>query len=212
MVVQACAAPVRCGPRPFGLRRLNFRAGCSSNLFFEESDDPSGSNLMSCVHRWRVLVICTLFLTACGSYLPPADLSNMSRDQIVERLGQPEMQRTMADGGSRLEFPTGPRGKQTWFVYLNAAGEALRAEQVLTEQNFNRVTPGMTQDAVREMLGRPGEIRTLARSRGVVWSYRYENPFCQWFQVEIATDLRVRSAGYGEPPECDRPNEIIIPN
>lgn len=167
---------------------------------------------MSCVHRWRIVVICSIFLTACGSYLPPAELTNMRRDQIVERLGQPEMQRTMADGSSRLEFPTGPRGKQTWFVYLNADGEALRSEQVLTERNFNRVTPGMTQDAVREMLGRPGEIRTLARSRGVVWSYRYENPFCQWFQVEIAADLTVRSAGYGEPPECDRPNEIIIPN
>lgn len=163
-------------------------------------------------YRWRILVICSIFLTACGSYLPPAELTNMSREQIIERLGLPETQRTMADGTSRLEFPTGPQGRQTWFVYLDAAGQALRSEQVLTERNFNRVNPGMTQDAVRELLGRPGETRKLGRSRGVVWAYRYENPFCQWFQVEIATDGTVRSAGYGEPPECDRPHKIIISN
>lgn len=163
--------------------------------------------------RWPALAVTSLvMLTACGSYVPPAELTSMSREQIIERLGQPEMQRTMADGTSRLEFPTGPRGKQTWFVHLNAAGEAVRSEQVLTEQNFNRITPGMTQDEVRERLGRAGETRMLGRSRGVVWSYRYESPFCQWFQVEIAADRTVRSAGYGEPPECDRPNEIIIPN
>jgi len=167
---------------------------------------------MRFLHRWRVLATCAIFLTACGSYVPPAELTKMNRDQIVERMGQPELQRTMADGMSRLEFPTGPRGKQTWFVYLNAAGDAVRSEQVLTEQNFNRIAPGMTQDEVRQQLGRPGEILTLGRSRGVVWSYRYENPFCQWFQVEIATDRTVRSAGRGVPPECDLPNLRIFPN
>jgi hypothetical protein len=166
---------------------------------------------MPCAHRWRIVLICSIFLTACGSVLPPAALTNLSRDQIVERLGPPDTQRSLADGTVRLEFPTGPQGRQTWFVYLDAAGRALRAEQVLTEQTFNRVKPGMAQDAVRELLGRPGETRTLGRSRGVVWAYRYDNPFCQWFQVEIAIDGTVRSAGYGEPPECDRrPNEIIL--
>lgn len=167
---------------------------------------------MPCALRWRILAICTVFLTACASLVPSAELVNLHRDQIVERFGQPETQRTMPDGTVRLEYPGGPRGKQTWFVYLDAAGVAQRVEQVLTEQNFHRVAPGMSQDAVRQLLGRPGETRTLGRSRGVVWSYRYENPFCLWFQVEIAIDGTVRSAGYGEPPECDRPNEIIIPN
>ena len=159
-----------------------------------------------------VVLSSLLAFTACSSYAPPSDLAGMTQDQILARMGTPETQRPLEGGAIRLEYPTGPYGHHTWFVDVDATGKVLRAQQVLTEQNFNRVTPGMTQDAVREMLGRPGEIRTLARSRGVVWSYRYENPFCQWFQVEIATDLRVRSAGYGEPPECDRPNEIIIPN
>lgn len=161
----------------------------------------------------RCSVMLSLFvLAACASMAPPADLSGVTKEQLIARMGVPQTQRTMTDGNVRLEYPSGPYGKQTWFVTLDAAGNALRSEQVLTETNFNLIRPDMAQSDVRERLGRPGEVRALARGRGVVWSYRYENPFCQWFQVEFAADATVRSAGYGEPPECDRPNEIIIPN
>jgi hypothetical protein len=87
-------------------------------------------------------------------------------------------------------------GVHTWFVYLDASGRAIRSEQVLTEQNFNQISPVMSQEEVRQRLGRPGEVQGLARSRGVVWSYRYENPFCQWFQVELSQERQVRSTGY----------------
>lgn len=151
-----------------------------------------------------------VFLTAC-SMTSPTDLTGVSQSALVARMGPPDMQRQMPGGITRLEFAGGPFGRQTWFVDLDAAGRVLRSEQVLTEKNFNQITPEMPQAQVRQRLGRPGEVYTLARGRGVVWTYRYENPFCQWFQVEIAADQTVRSAGYGEPPECDRPRDIIIP-
>jgi hypothetical protein len=162
--------------------------------------------------RCRVLtILSSLFLlAACSSISPPGDLSGVNREQLVARMGQPETQRQIADE-TRLEFPSGPYGRQTWFVYLDAAGNAIRSEQVLTEHNFNQIAPGMDEAQVRQRLGRPGEVQALGRSRGVVWRYRFESPFCLWFQVEIGTDRKVRSSGYGEPPECDRPNEIIIP-
>jgi len=155
-------------------------------------------------------VVSLLFLSACSSFAPLATMSGGTEQQLVARLGAPEMRRPMPDGTTRLEFPGGPYGRQTWFVYVDAAGQALRSEQVLTEEHFNRIAPGMAQDEVRQRLGRPGEVLTLGRSRGVVWSYRYQSPFCQWFQVEIATDQTVRSSGYGEPPECDRPNWFLF--
>jgi hypothetical protein len=155
-------------------------------------------------------LICLPFVVACSSYAPPANLTGIQRDELVARMGQADRVR-QTDTGSRLEFPRGPMGHHTWFVYLDSDGNATRAEQVLTEPNFNQITPGMTQDEVGERLGRPSNVQGLGRSRGVVWSYRYENPFCQWFQVELAQDRRVRSTGYGEPPECSRPDNIIIP-
>lgn len=149
-------------------------------------------------------------LTACSSYAPPANLSGISRDDLVARMGQPDMVSQTATG-SKLEFPRGPMGHHTWFVYLDPTGHANRAEQVLIESNFSLITPGMTSDEVRQRLGRPSETQGLGRSRGAVWSYRYENQFCQWFQVEIAQDQKVRSTGYGEPPECNKRDDIFIP-
>lgn len=151
-----------------------------------------------------------LVLTACSSYAPPADLTGVDHEALLARMGPPDRERQTA-AGKRLEFPRGPMGHHTWFVYLDAAGRATRAEQVLTEPNFHHIAPGMTQDEVRERLGRPSETQGLGRSRGVVWSYRYENPFCQWFQVEISQEQTVRSVGYGEPPECRREDEFLFP-
>ncbi len=157
-------------------------------------------------------LLCSLLvLTACGSYAPPANLAGASQDQIVARMGPPDMQRQLGDGTSRLEYPTGPRGLHTWFVYLDASGRAARMEQVLTEKNFNRIRPDMDQAQVRELLGRPNGAFQLARSRGEVWNYRFEGPFCQWFQIEISKEQKVRSAGYGTPPECERGEKIIVP-
>lgn len=157
----------------------------------------------------RVLLPVAVFvLAACSGYAPPADLAGVERAGVVARMGPPERERPV-DGGTRLEFPRGPYGHHTWFVYLDGNGKAVRAEQVLTEQNFLRIVPDMDRDTVRERLGRPNEERMLGRARGVVWNYRFEGPFCLWFQVEIAADGKVRSTGYGTPPECEREDEII---
>jgi hypothetical protein len=151
-----------------------------------------------------------LLLAACSGYAPPANLDGLDRGSIIARMGPPDLQRPV-DGGTRLEFSRGPYGHHTWFVDLDSAGKVVRAQQVLTEQNFLRIVPGMAQEAVRDQLGRPSERRVLGRARGVVWNYRYENPFCLWFQVEIAADGKVRSSGHGTPPECEREPPILRP-
>lgn len=132
----------------------------------------------------------------------------MSRVELIAQMGLPERVRPL-DGGSLLEFPGGPYGKQTWFVYLDASGKVLRSEQVLTEKNFNRIEPGMPREEVRNILGRPGEVQMLGRARGVVWSYRYENAHCNWFRVEISQQQQVHSAGNALAPECDGPDDRV---
>jgi hypothetical protein len=150
-------------------------------------------------------------LAACSGYAPPAALTGLSADQVVAQMGPPETRRTINGGGTRLEFPRGPYGLHTWFVDLDASGRAVRASQVLTEQNFMQINPDMSEDELRRRLGRPGEVQGLGRSRGEIWSYRYENPFCRWFQVELTQERAVRSAGYGEPPECKREPQSFAP-
>lgn len=143
-----------------------------------------------------------LLLSACSSYAPPSPIAGLGREGIEARMGAPDTVRQLASG-SVLEYPRGPYGVHTWFVYLDASGRAVRAEQVLTERNFFRVTPDMKQEDVRQLLGKPGEIYELGRSRGVVWNYRFENNDCKWFQVELTQEKTVRSSGLGLLPECD---------
>ncbi len=158
---------------------------------------------------WSLMALS--FLTACSGYAPPANVTGLTQAQLVAQMGQPDTVRQTASG-TRLEFPRGPMGHHTWFVDVDTEGKIINAEQVLTEPNFNLITPGMAQAEVRQRLGRPSETQGLGRSRGVVWNYRYENHFCQWFQVELSQEQQVRSTGYGQPPECARnDNNIIFP-
>ena len=154
---------------------------------------------------WKWLIPC-LLLAACSGYAPPDAVIGMSRDELLLRMGKPDMELPSKEG-TRLEFPRGPFGRHTWFVYLDGKGKVNRAEQVLTEKNFNLINPDMTQTQVRQLLGRPSEVQGLARERGVVWNYRFENNDCLWFQVELSQEQQVRSAGYGEPPECRGPGD-----
>ncbi len=156
--------------------------------------------------RLSYRILLCLLLSACSGYAPPAALSGMARAAVITQMGQPDQDR-LIEGGSRLEFPRGPYGRHTWFVYFDAAGRASRVEQVLTEQNFMRIDAGMAQNDVRMLLGRPSEVSLLGRARGMVWNYRYETHDCKWFQVELSLEKEVRSAGYGEPPECAGPND-----
>lgn len=154
--------------------------------------------------RTRIgLLLALALLAGCSSYSPPAMLIGMGQDEVVAKMGSPDTVRKTGDG-TRFEFPRGPFGKHTWFIYFDATGRATHAEQVLTEQNFMHITPDMAEEEVRQRLGRPNQVQGLARERGEVWSYRFENPFCRWFQVELSLEKQVRSAGYGEPPECNR--------
>jgi hypothetical protein len=154
------------------------------------------------VRRLLLILFLVLALPACSHFAKAPMGQGLTREQVVDRMGPPESERQVA-GLLRLEYPGGPYGKQTWFVYFDGSGRVSRAEQALTEQTFNLIQPGMPQDQVRLLMGRPGEVRLLARQRGVIWSYRYENTVCNWFQVELSAQQEVRSAGYGQPPECE---------
>jgi hypothetical protein len=43
----------------------------------------------------------------------------------------------------------------------------------------------------------------IAERRQTVWAYRYETPFCQWFQVGIDARGKVMDTSYGPDPLCE---------
>ncbi len=149
------------------------------------------------------LIGLVLLLTGCatGQYGPSQDAVGLSREQLSERMGKPTGEWATAQG-TVLEYARGPYGKHTFFIALDTQQKVVRSSQVLTLENFERITPGMTAEQVRRLIGRSFEIVSLARDRGEVWSYRFESVFCEWFQIEFSKEKIVRSKGMGIPPEC----------
>lgn len=146
-------------------------------------------------------------LTGCAGpgllgYGPGSLRPGQNEADVLARMGPPTGRYALDSGGQRLEFARGPFGRHTYMLDVDATGRLLHIEQVLREDQFDRVRPGMSADELRRLIGRPGEVMPIWRG-AVVWSWRYESPFCQWFQVTLEPDGRVRDAGRGPDPLCE---------
>jgi hypothetical protein len=153
-----------------------------------------------------VAVGAVLALAGCAS---PPPIPGDSAPTLQARWGAPTA--TYADpaggeGARLLEYASGPYGRTTWMVAVDAAGRVLGAQQVLTEASFlafQQAAPGLTRDGVLRLLGRPGERQRLARVHGEIWSWRYPTNDCLWFQATLDAEGRVLGSGYATDPACD---------
>jgi hypothetical protein len=90
---------------------------------------------------------------------------------VRARMGAPTDTRT--EGGDKLwEYATGPEGFHTRLVRIGADGRVKEVTELLTEQQFAKITPGKTTKAeVKNLLGRPSD-ETNYRA-GLTWSWRH---------------------------------------
>lgn len=161
--------------------------------------------------RRAVMIGVAAALTACATaYAPTEGIVGQSRDEVIARLGAPDPSPAELATAGRLDFPRGPYGKHTYAVYFDSMGRATGFQQLLKEENFAKIRPGMSNADVIDLIGVSRDRFGLARNRGYVWNYRYITPFCQWFQVEFTQENTVRSTGYGMPPECRRPKLLAF--
>lgn len=156
----------------------------------------------------RTVLPCLLALgLLAGCAANPAKIAPGTPAEAVRgTLGVPTGEYPLPDGGRRLEYATGPFGKQTWMLDFDAAGALVASNQVLTEKRFNQIRAGLPRDELRRELGRPSATGVVGWQHQIVWSYRYDSPFCQWFQVGIdAQKGTVVDSGYYPDPICDDP-------
>lgn len=156
--------------------------------------------------RWLTtgLGIAATFAAAGCAFMNPAATvpPGSSVDAATRALGRPTGEYALPAGGKRLEFARGPLGKHTWMLDFDAGGALRSTTQVLNEANFNAVRAGIGRDELLRTIGRPSETATIGLRRELVWSYRYETPFCQWFQVGLDAAGQVTSSNYGPDPMC----------
>lgn len=93
--------------------------------------------------------------------------------QIRDQMGKPDTERVFTDGSRRLEYPRGPQGLNTYMVDIDRDGKLQAITQVLTAANFAKIHVGMTEDEVRRLLGKPGEVAVFPLKPETVWSWKW---------------------------------------
>ena len=156
------------------------------------------------VSRFALAAAFAVFAAACAVGNPAASFApGSSAASVIERLGPPTAQHATPSGGRRLEYSGGAFGRRTAMLDFDASDRFVASDQVRTEAHFNTIQAGMSAAEVRARIGAPSTTWPIARQNQVVWSYRYETPFCQWFMVGMGTDDRVVDTAYGPDPLCD---------
>lgn len=109
-------------------------------------------------------------LTGCA--LPGAIAPNTTdADTLAKKLGNPTETRANPGGGEFWDYVYGPAGTETWRFAVDNRRIVRSVEQLLTHERLYKVVPGVsTEREVRELLGKPGQIRNLAM--GPTWEWR----------------------------------------
>jgi len=145
----------------------------------------------------------SLLLMACA-VVPPGPGSLQA--EVLRQWGPPTARHALPGGALRLEYATGPFGRTTWMLELDAGGRVTQAQQVLAKRALWALQPrlpGMARAELLQTLGTPGNRGSGGRQGGEIWSWRFETSECLWFRVSIGNDLRVRDGGFYPDPSCD---------
>jgi hypothetical protein len=109
--------------------------------------------------------------------------------EVKRAMGQPTFEWKAPDGSVTWEFPRGPSGSVTYMVDLRPDGVLKEIRQVLKEEYFAKIRPGLSRDEVRKLIGRPAETMTFARRNEEVWSWKFEQGSGQHWHFHVHFDL-----------------------
>ena len=154
-----------------------------------------------------LLVLGALLLGGCStfSYTPAGVPAGASRADVERAMGPPTAVYTMPDGHERLEYNHMPAGRQTFMVDLDATGHLARWENVLDENHFAGILPGMERADVLRLIGPPTFTSRYWRpAPGITWLYRWQSPLrCVVFEVSFdVASGRVLEGDYPPDPGC----------
>jgi hypothetical protein len=153
-------------------------------------------------------IVATTTLAACA--LTPPLQTGQGEAEARLRFGEPTGRHALGGGGTRLEFATGPMGRDTWMVDLDVQGRVTTWHNALDEWRLHALQqrlaqpPVMTRDELLRTLGRPGERGSGGwLAGGELWTWRYPTNDCLLFQATLGADGSVRDAGFNIDPRCE---------
>jgi len=154
--------------------------------------------------RFLRLLLCALLspfsLAGCDAFnLEALQPGESTAIEVNRRLGQPDKEWRETDGSLIWEYSRQPEGTRCYMITIGADGILRSIEQVLTEANYRRIRPGMSEEAVRRVLGRPAGRQSFELSGETVWRWHIaaEPPLNNrlYFTVQFDRQGRVISSG-----------------
>lgn len=95
---------------------------------------------------------------------------------VRTKFGEPETIWPEADGSRTFEYPRQPMGSSNYMITIGTDGKMSALRQVVTPHVFAQVQPGMTQEQVRRMLGKPAKRMTYERKQETDWDWNWIDP------------------------------------
>jgi SmpA / OmlA family len=141
-----------------------------------------------------------VFLTGCDNQrISQLEEGVASEGDVKMKFGEPEKVWDGENGAKIFEYNRQPAGTQNYMITIGTDGKMSALRQVLTPQNFAKITPGMMMEDVRKMLGKPMKITPYELQMKWHYDWRYmDGPNAtdtKIFTVVFNPDLKVISTG-----------------
>ena len=116
------------------------------------------------------------------------------------RFGEPERIWPEADGSRTFEYNRQPAGARNYMITIGPDGKMSALRQVLAPHNFAKIVPGMAENEVRRMLGKPAKEMSYRLKNETEWDWNYIDPPSRdmQFTVVFGADGQVLRTGNRE--------------
>ena len=138
--------------------------------------------------------ISTLALLGCDEQKIKELEEGLSTEADVRaRFGEPERIWNEEDGSRTFEYNRQPAGARNYMITIDTDGKMSALRQVLAPHVFARIVPGMPENEVRRMLGKPTKMMTYQLKQETDWDWNYIDPPTRemQFTVTFGPDGRV---------------------
>ena len=124
----------------------------------------------------------------CASYdgrtLPPG----APESEVKGLMGPPAMEVPRGDGVTRLVYPKGPLGTQTFMADLGPDHRLISVRNVLKDEVFDRMKAGMTEKEVLAAIGPANRTMAFSLSNTHAWEYRYQDAWGYLAEFSVTFD------------------------
>lgn len=120
------------------------------------------------------ILAATALVAGCAAYSGAGLQPGTSNESDVRTvMGPPALEMRDPDGSRSLYYPRGPLGRQTYVAEVGVNGTLRGIRNVLNDDTFNRIRPGLAGEDVLRMIGPPREKAYFSNLGQTAWDYKY---------------------------------------